>query len=423
MVIMMIPLRSHPLAAAFFKPLLDLSVPRHLTRDCPGLSDQDYLRLGLLRTLGAETTGRAFLDTLQATFPQTPARSSFFDAIASSRRLKHLQATNEALVRTMTRTLDDPFAAFPELAPYQLFAGDGHWHAAATHDPRDSKGTKHATGHVYLQNLRTQALRHLDLCDPIHKRKEHDISVIKRATLDALRGNTPKGTPVILVWDRAIIDYRFLQKVKDQAGLYFITRPKSNSNLTRSGLNDIAPIPANEGVISDELVAPVSTARCIRRITWQDPDSGEAWQYLTNEMKLPPGLIVLLYRRRWDLEKVYDQFKNKLNEKKSWASSVTAKAAQAVFLCLLHNLMVLFEAGLADSGITNQAEEKRRQKVLTERTERVEKTGRKMPLIIAGFQRLTQRTLKFIRWLRSFFWQKRPLDELRLILKKRYAAL
>ena len=36
----------------------------------------------------------------------------------------------------------------------------------------------------------------------------------------------------------------------------------------------------------------------------------------------PPGLIVFLYRRRWDLEKVYDQFKNKLNEKKSWASSL-----------------------------------------------------------------------------------------------------
>lgn len=54
---------------------------------------------------------------------------------------------------------------------------------------------------------------------------------------------------------------------------------------------------------------------------------------------------------------------------------------------------------------------------------RVEKTGRKMPFIIAGFQRLTQRAVKFIRWLRSFFWQNRPLEEMRLILKKRYAAL
>ena len=183
----------------------------------------------------------------------------------------------------MTRTMDDPFAAFPELAPYQLFAGDGHWHAAAAHDPRDHKGAKHATGHVYLQNLRTQALLHLDLCDPVHKRKEHDISVIKRATLDALRGGTPKGTPVILVWDRAIIAYRFLQKVKDQGGLYFITRPKSNSSFTRSGLDDIAPIPVNEGILSDELVAPADTARSIRRITWRDPNSGQAWQYLTNE--------------------------------------------------------------------------------------------------------------------------------------------
>ena len=85
--------------------------------------------------------------------------------------------------------------------------------------------------------------------------------------------------------------------------------------------------------------------------------------------------------------------------------------------------MVLFEAGPAETGISDAAEEKRREKVLTERAARVEKTGRKMPLIMAGFQRLTQRTVKFIRWLRSFFWQNRPPDELRLILKKRYSTL
>ena len=103
--------------------------------------------------------------------------------------------------------------------------------------------------------------------------------------------------------------------------------------------------------------------------------------------------------------------------------SVPAKAAQAVFLCPLHNLMVHFEAGPAETGISNAAEEKRREKVLTKHTARVEKTGRKMPLIMAGFQHLSQRTVKFIRWLRSFFWQNRSLDELRLILKKRYATL
>ena len=105
-----------------------------------------------------------------------------------------------------------------------------------------------------------------------------------------------------------------------------------------------------------------------------------------------------------------------LNEKKSWASNVTAKAAQAVSLCLLHNLMVLFEAALAETGITNQAEEKRREKVLTERTQRVEKTDLNMPFIIAGFQRLTRRTIKFFRWLRQCLRQTHPLDVLLCIV-------
>ena len=82
-----------------------------------------------------------------------------------------------------------------------------------------------------------------------------------------------------------------------------------------------------------------------------------------------------------------------------------------------------YEAGLAKAGIVNVAEEKRRKKVLTKRAARVEKAGRKMPLIIAGIQRLTQRTVKFIRWLRRFLWQHRPLDDLLRILKQRYATL
>ena len=60
--------------------------------------------------------------------------------------------------------------------------------------------------------------------------------------------------------------------------------------------------------------------------------------------------------------------------------------------------MVCYEAELAKAGIVNVAEEKRRKKVLTKRAARVEKAGRKIPLIIAGIQRLTRRTVKFIRW-------------------------
>ena len=56
--------------------------------------------------------------------------------------------------------------------------------------------------------------------------------------------------------------------------------------------------------------------------------------------------------------------------------------------------MVCYEATLAKAGIQNIAEEKRREKILTERTAKVEKTGRQMPLIISGFQQLCWNTGK-----------------------------
>ena len=137
-------------------------------------------------------------------------------------------------------------------------------------------------------------------------------------------------------------------------------------------------------------------------------------------MTLAPGLIVLLYRRRWDIEKTYDTFKNKFHEKKSWASSATAKSAQAAFLCLTHNLTVLHDQTLADAGIQNTAEVKRRAKRLETLTVSAAAAGRIIPCIIAGFQRLTQRSVKFIRWLRQNLWSQRPLPDQWAILKLLY---
>jgi hypothetical protein len=78
-------------------------------------------------------------------------------------------------------------------------------------------------------------------------------------------------------------------------------------------------------------------------------------------MTLPPGWLAHLYRLRWETEKIFDEFRNKLSEKKAWASSPTAKILQANFVCLTHKLLRLFEGRiLAPAGILNQAEERRR---------------------------------------------------------------
>ena len=50
----------------------------------------------------------------------------------------------------------------------------------------------------------------------------------------------------------------------------------------------------------------------LRIISYTDPAAGESYEFLTNAMDLPAGVIVELYRRRWEAEKVFDEIKNKL---------------------------------------------------------------------------------------------------------------
>jgi len=416
--------QSTPLAARFFEPMLALLPGAKHRRSCREISDRDWMLLGAARALDDQSSGRAFLQKCSVLLAEVPDKSRFFEALASERRMRLGKEINEALAKVMSRRLPDPFAAFAQLAEFDLSAGDGHCHAAAVHDPRDKAGTRHATGHIYLLNLRSQAMRHLDLCDPLTRRKEHDMHVIKRHDYDTLRGHAKKGRKALIAWDRAALDFGFWQKAKDTAGLYFVSRPKSNTALTRCGFLPFdKQDPVNAGVLSDEQAGPEGTGKMIRRITWQDPDTGASWQFLTNEMTLAPGLMVLIYRRRWDIEKVFDEFKNKLHEKKSWASSPAAKSAQANFMCLTHNLMVLYEHSLQEDGIRNTAEEHRRAVRLETRTAKARHAKRPMPLIISGVQRLTQRSVKFVRWLRHLLWLNKPLAQMHANLATLYAEL
>ena len=77
----------------------------------------------------------------------------------------------------------------------------------------------------------------------------------------------------------------------------------------------------------------------MRRVKYRDPTTGNEYSFLTNEMTLPPRVIAFLYQKRWDIEKVFDEFKNKLGQKKAWAKSDTSKIQQALFMTTTHNLM------------------------------------------------------------------------------------
>jgi hypothetical protein len=235
--------------------------------------------------------------------------------------------------------------------------------------------------------------------------------------IDDILAELSAGRKVILTRDKAGIDLVFWQKAKKTAGLYFISLEKSNMKLIRCGhLPFDREDPRNAGVIDDDLVGPGGGSGAVfRRITYIDPVTGTRYVSITTEMTLPPGILALIYKQRWDIEKVFGEFKSKREEKKSWASSGTAKTTQAQFLCLVHNLMVLLEEELlTGEEIDNDKERKRKAKRTTEALEKGAN------YVATMLQRFTVRSLKYIRWLRNFFYREVPWSEAVARLRKVY---
>ena len=132
------------LGESFLASLLQLVSVCLLTRQCPDFSDEEFLRVCMLRALAPQESGRDFLQSLSDIHGINIERSQFFDTIKSNRRLSFVEEIS-ALLKVECRhelSLKDPFADFPELDGREIFAGDGHYNEHACHDPRsDYKGS------------------------------------------------------------------------------------------------------------------------------------------------------------------------------------------------------------------------------------------------------------------------------------------
>lgn len=391
---------SHPQSTvneAFFQPLAGLAEQSNHSSPNPDFSDQHYLSLGVQRILESSDSGRGFLQEHGGRYA-APTLSTYFYAFQSQRRLEMLSEVSRIFLVAASGQLRDRLAQIPELHGYGCFAMDGHWHKAAVHDLRHD-GTKMAVGHFYSLNLRTHSLRHLTAGEGLH---EHDLSALKRIKPKGLRAGVPKGTRTIIIYDKAAIDYRFWNRCRHECAIYFISHVKKGMvfELVRELAWDRTD-PCQNGIMGDRLVK-TNEGYTVRIVDYTDPRTGESYQFLTNLMDLSPGVIAELYRRRWEAEKVFDEIKNKLGEKKAWASSLTAKTAQAQFIAITHNLLVIYEQQLQERhGVTNEAEDKRRAQRAEKARQNCAAMGQPVNAFIAEAQGATQRSVKLIRWLRD----------------------
>jgi Transposase DDE domain len=361
---------SYPMAAVLLQPLtLAFNDPAVacFRRACPRLPDDLCVLSALIRYWHGLPSGRALLQSIPGMAPEFANladldRTTWFDSLSSTRRLHLLKAIDDHVRRQAMKHphMEDTLSSIPELANFEIWAADGHWHAAALHDDRGRKGTKLPCGHIYMLNLRTHLVRHLIAGDKVSREKEHDMRGLKRATAKALRLDTPMGRKTLTIYDRAANDYDYWQNAKQSQGIYFIGLLKCNSTPVPCGFrpwdkND----PRNSLVISDQQVG--LGQRMWRLITvrhFSKPD--ETIQIITTEMDLPPGIIASLYKWRWDIERFFDELKNTFNQKRSWSSSERGKETQARIIALGHNLGVIAQAGLTEAGVIDTAETARR---------------------------------------------------------------
>jgi Transposase DDE domain len=405
---------------AFFQPLEGLAARSPASKPCPEFSDDDFLRLGVQRVLESSESGRAFLQEHGVRFENTPELGNYFATLRSARRCEVLRDAGAALVKTANERLHDRLADIPELAKYECFAGDGHWHKAAAHDPRH-EGVKMAVGHFYALNLRTHTLQHLAAGQGLH---EHDMSALKRIKPKGLRQGVPKGRRVLMIYDKAGIDLAFWKRCRQECALYFISRAKEN--MVFDWLESV-PVdssdPRQRGVTEDRRVLS-REGHPLRIVFYTDPQTGESYEFLTNEPDLPPGVIVELYRRRWEAEKTFDQIKNKLGEKKAWATSLEAKEAQALFIAIAHNLLLIYEQKLErEHRVRNRAEDQRRTKRMAAAAAKCKQAGHSLSTLVTRARRATQRSVKFVRWVRQALRDQAAEAAAVLRLMDLYAAL
>jgi hypothetical protein len=384
---------------AFAEPALRLLPTLENFRDGLDFSDEHFLTLGLRRINTLHPSGRSFLQSARQCEVTDVSLRAYFGATSSSRRLAMLHELNGLLSRTIA-VASDRFEAFEQLKGRDVLAIDGHHIEHATHEPKAtlSSGRREVpdtTTGVFLRNLRTGAARVLAQTEG----HQHEWAAVKaRPWSEFVWSSEAKGT--ILVIDAVAVDFAFLRAAKFKGGITVITRTKENLVA-----REARPLQwdkhhrHNQGVLSDERVR-FGQAGEFRRIRYQDPESGEIYEFLTTEFHLPPGVIAQLYRLRWDIEKFFDVCENLLAEKRAWGTGPVAAQVQNEFLVLVHNLLLVLSGRLErEEGIRDEKVEAKWAAALKAREAAARLKGRSVSPWVRVLRRITRWSSQFTRWI------------------------
>ncbi len=313
-----------------------------------------YVLLGGLRQLLSIDTLREQVQTLfhwDVSAERLPVpRSTWSDAMGSRTRRDLLRQATHHLVGLAQETLMDKFSGLVGIAQRPIVAIDATYQTESSHYVRilpTEGGNDNQKGHMLLTyyDLRRGI--------PVNVKTETasmgEMRVLKADEPEAM--DWSRVRQAIYVVDRAFMDGAYWDERKRSLHATVITRMKSILVYTRRGPREVATLPCNEKVLSDDEIALQCAKQPWRLIEWLSPE-GITYRYLTNDFSLEPGVVAFLYYRRWDEEKYFDNFKNDLANSKAWGKSPVAIEQQALMGLMTYILtQCIFTAALSRTGI------------------------------------------------------------------------
>lgn len=164
--------------------------------------------------------------------------------------------------------------------------------------------------------------------------KKHDVTVGRVLKF-------PKGSIVAI--DKAYNDYAWYKQLTEKE-ISFVTRLKTNAKFRVTCRRDVLK---SKGLSSDQTIefTGLQTAKkCpipLRRIGYQDPETGKRYVFLTNNFKLSAKTIADIYKARWQVELFFKWIKQNLKIKSFVGTSKNAVMTQ-IWIALCMYLLLAF---------------------------------------------------------------------------------
>lgn len=334
---------DHTVLEDWFTPARNAMEKIRESRKYPTLSNQMFILLNCVRQITASNTLREHLQSLfhldDDAFQMPLARSTYSDALSSKLRLSVTQQLVELLAAQATATLPDRLEGLEGIGDRSIYAIDGTYQAESSHFEKitpSEGGNDNSKGHLHLTtfNLRSGI--------PVNVQIETD-SISEIRLLKELQESSvlTKEKNALFVVDRAFIDAPYWDNRKTKYSVTMITRMKDNLNYEVIERQEVTAVDKKQGISCDQIIQLDSSKKKWRLIGYWS-ESGEHYLYLTNEFKLPAGVVAFLYHRRWDEEKYFDNFKNDMASAKAWGKSKTAIKQQALTGIITFILTKLF---------------------------------------------------------------------------------